>query len=43
MFTGGAAGDKMRRLRHFATILAPGDKLYVGGAGRIYAFGFGPP
>jgi hypothetical protein len=30
----------MTRLRHFQTLLAVGDRLYVGADGRLYAFAF---
>src|SRR5438270_1836643 len=40
LFTGGGAGNAMTGLRHFQTLLAADDRLYVGGDGRIYAFGF---
>jgi hypothetical protein len=38
VFSGGALGDAMTGLRHFQTLLAAGDRLYVGADGRIYAF-----
>ncbi|MGC1890767.1 MAG: hypothetical protein WA709_32610 [Stellaceae bacterium] len=37
---GGGAGNAMTGLRHFQTLLAAGDRLYVGADGRIYAFAF---
>ena len=40
VFGGGGAG-RMSGLRHFQTILAAGDRLYVAADGRIYAFAFG--
>ena len=40
LFTGGGSGNAMTGLRHFQTLLAAGDRLYVGGDGRIYAFAF---
>jgi hypothetical protein len=40
LFTGGVLGDAMTGLRHFQTLLAAGDRLYVGADGRIYAFSF---
>ncbi len=40
LFTGGGASDAMMGLRHFQTLLAAGDRLYVGADGRIYAFSF---
>jgi hypothetical protein len=30
----------MTGLRHFQTLLAAGDRLYVGADGRIYVFAF---
>ena len=38
VFSGGGSGDSMTGLRHFATILASDDRLFIGGDGRIYAF-----
>jgi hypothetical protein len=38
LFAGGGSGDLMRGLRHFQSLLAAGDRLYVGADGRIYAF-----
>jgi len=40
LFTGGGPGDEMTGLRHFQTLLAAGDRLYVGADDRIYAFAF---
>ena len=40
MFGGGGPGDAMTGLRHFQTLLAAGDRLYVGADGRLYAFAF---
>jgi hypothetical protein len=40
LFTGGGSGSAMTGLRHFQTLLAAGDRLYVGADGRIYAFAF---
>jgi hypothetical protein len=40
LFTGGAPGNAMTGLRHFQTLLAAGDRLYVGADGHIYAFAF---
>ncbi len=40
LFTGGGPGNAMTGLRHFQTLLAAGDRLYVGADGRIYAFDF---
>jgi hypothetical protein len=37
---GGGPGDAMTGLRHFQTLLAAGDRLYVGADGRLYAFAF---
>jgi PQQ enzyme repeat len=38
LFKGGGPGDAMTGLRHFQTLLAAGDRLYVGADGRLYAF-----
>ena len=38
LFTGGGSGEAMSGLRHFQTLLATGDRLYVGADGRLYAF-----
>ena len=38
VFAGGGAGDAMQGLRHFVTILAADERLFVAGDGRIYAF-----
>jgi hypothetical protein len=40
LFAGGGASDAMTGLRHFQTLLAAGDRLYVGADGRLYAFSF---
>jgi hypothetical protein len=40
LFDGGGPGDAMTGLRHFQTLLAAGDRLYVGTDGRLYAFAF---
>ena len=40
LFTGGGPGDAMTGLRHFQTLLATADRLYVGADGRLYAFAF---
>ena len=40
VFDGGGPGDAMTGLRHFQTLLAAGDRLYVGADGRLYAFAF---
>jgi hypothetical protein len=40
LFEGGGPGDAMTGLRHFQTLLAARDRLYVGADGRIYAFAF---
>ena len=38
VFGGGGPGDAMTGLRHFATILASDDRLFVAADGRVYAF-----
>ena len=38
VFSGGGPGDAMTGLRHFVTILASDDRLFIAGDGRIYAF-----
>ena len=40
VFGGGGSADVMSGLRHFQTILAANDRLYVAADGRIYAFTF---
>ncbi|MBV8507962.1 MAG: hypothetical protein JOZ11_19440 [Alphaproteobacteria bacterium] len=40
LFTGGSPAAAMTGLRHFQTLLAAADRLYVGADGRIYAFAF---
>jgi hypothetical protein len=40
LFTGGGPGEAMNGLRHFQTLLAAGDRLYVGADGHLYAFAF---
>jgi hypothetical protein len=40
LFAGGGPGDAMTGLRHFQTLLAAGNRLYVGADGRLYAFSF---
>jgi hypothetical protein len=40
LFTGGGPGDTLTGLRHFQSLLAAGDRLYVGADSRIYAFAF---
>ena len=40
LFTGDAPGEPMAGLRHFQTLLAASDRLYVGADGRVYAFSF---
>ncbi len=40
IFSGGRADDVMSGLRHFQTLIATQDRLYVGADGRIYAFSF---
>ncbi|WP_090872175.1 outer membrane protein assembly factor BamB family protein [Paraburkholderia diazotrophica] len=42
VFAGGGNEDRIPGLRHFATILAAGRRLYIAGDNRIYAFSFGP-
>jgi hypothetical protein len=42
VFDGGGSNDGMPGLRHFATVLAAGGRLYVAGDGRIYAFSIPP-
>ena len=42
LFTGGAAGDAVAGVRHLSTLIAAEGRLYVGGDGRIFAFGFTP-
>ena len=37
---GGGSGNAMTGLRHFQTLLAAGDRLYIGADGRVYAFAF---
>ncbi len=34
--------ERLKGLRHFATILAAGGRLFVAGDGRVYAFDVGP-
>jgi hypothetical protein len=38
VFTGGATGDRMIGLGHFATVLPAENTLYVAGDARVYAF-----
>ena len=38
LYTG--PSQPMAGLRHFQTLIATEDRLYVGADGRIYAFGF---
>ena len=38
VFTGGGPAESMQGLRHFVTVLASDDRLFVAGDGRIYAF-----
>ncbi|SEF02280.1 hypothetical protein SAMN05519104_7843 [Rhizobiales bacterium GAS188] len=38
VFIGGGPAESMQGLRHFVTILASDDRLFVAGDGRIYAF-----
>jgi hypothetical protein len=40
LFDGGGPGNRMTGLHHFQTLLATGDRLYVGADGRLYAFSF---
>jgi hypothetical protein len=40
LLTGGGPGEAMSGLRHFQTLLAAGNRLYVGADGRAYAFSF---
>jgi hypothetical protein len=40
LFAGGGPGDALTGLRHFQTLLAAGNRLYVGADGRLYAFSF---
>jgi hypothetical protein len=40
LFASGGEGEVMSGLRHFQTLLAAGNRLYVGADGRIYAFSF---
>lgn len=40
LFEGGVPADKMTGLRHFQSLLAAGNRLYVGADGRLYAFSF---
>ena len=40
LFEGGGPADKMTGLRHFQSLLAAGNRLYVGADGRLYAFSF---
>jgi hypothetical protein len=40
LFAGGGAEDAMTGLRHFQSLLATDDRLYVGADGRLYAFAF---
>jgi hypothetical protein len=40
LFGGGGSGDQMTGLHNWQTLLATGDRLYVGADGRLYAFAF---
>jgi hypothetical protein len=40
LLTGGGPGEAMSGLRHFQTLLAAGNRLYVGADDRAYAFSF---
>ncbi|MEX3933842.1 hypothetical protein AB4Y32_18890 [Paraburkholderia phymatum] len=42
VFAGGRDEDRIQGLRHFATIMAAGRRLYIAGDDRIYAFSFEP-
>jgi len=35
-----SSSQALTGLRHFQTLIAAGDRLYVGADGRIYAFAF---
>jgi hypothetical protein len=37
---GGESGDALAGLRHFQTLIAAGERLYVAADGRVYAFAF---
>jgi len=38
IFAGGGSAEAMSGLRHFQTLIAAGDRLYVAADGRVYAF-----
>jgi hypothetical protein len=40
IFAGGSSGEAMTGLRHFETLIAADDRLFVGADDRIYAFSF---
>ena len=40
LFTGGGPGEALSGLRHFQSLLAAGNRLYVGADGGLYAFAF---
>jgi hypothetical protein len=40
LFTGGGSAELMTGLRHFQTLIAAEDRLYVAADGRVYAFTF---
>ena len=40
LFAGGGREDAMTGLRHFQSLSATGDRLYIGADGRLYAFAF---
>jgi hypothetical protein len=40
LFTGGGSANAMTGLRRFQTLLAAGDRLFIGADGRVYAFAF---
>ena len=40
VFAGGGPDEAMTGLHHFQTLIVAGDRLYVAGDGRVYAFAF---
>jgi hypothetical protein len=40
IFTGGGSNEAMTGLRHFQTLIATENRLFVAGDGRLYAFAF---
>jgi hypothetical protein len=40
LFTGGGPNEALAGLHHFQTLIATGERLYVGADDRIYAFAF---